>query len=210
MTVADFKKKIVWLGHDAFRINASKTIYIDPYEITGGPPADLILISHDHYDHCSPEDVKKILSPKTVIVTEKKSAKKLTGHVKVVKPGDTLTVEDVIISIVPAYNLNKKFHPRKNEGLGFMIEIDGINLYHAGDTDFIPEMKGISPDIALLPVSGTFVMTAAEAVDAALALSPQLAIPMHYGSLVGNMNDAEVFKNNLKGKIEVLILPKAN
>lgn len=205
MTVSDFVKRIEWLGHDAFRINASKTIYIDPYDIKGGPPTDLILISHEHYDHCSPEDVKKILSPSTVIVTEKKSAKKLNGEIKVVKPGETLNLKGVTIQVVPAYNLNKKFHPQKNEWIGFILEIDGVRIYHAGDTDFIPEMKSIQADIALLPVSGTYVMNAEEAAEAALAISPQIAIPMHYGSVAGSIKDAEIFKTRLNGKIEVII-----
>ncbi len=206
--VEAFAKKISWLGHDGFRIDAEKTIYFDPYSISGGPAADLILISHDHFDHCSPEDVAKIQGSRTVIVTENDSAKKLSGDVRLMKPGDVLTVDDVKITATPSYNTDKDFHPKKNNWLGFIIDVEGLKIYHAGDTDFIPEMRGLDVDIALLPVSGTYVMTADEAVKAALAINPRLAIPMHYGAIVGGEEDALRFKQALEGKIEVLVLQK--
>ena len=203
-----FADKIVWLGHDGFRIDAEKTVYFDPYQIEGGPVADLILISHEHFDHCSPEDVAKIQAPETVIVTEKDSAKKLTGDIRILKPGEILDLGDVKIEAVPSYNTDKDFHPRKNGWLGFIVELEGVKVYHAGDADFIPEMKDFDVDIALLPVSGTYVMTADQAVKAALAINPKLAIPMHYGAIVGDMADALNFKKELEGKVEVSILEK--
>jgi L-ascorbate metabolism protein UlaG (beta-lactamase superfamily) len=206
--IDDIVKKIVWLGHDSFRIECVKTVYFDPYEISSGPKADLILISHEHFDHCSPEDVAKIQDANTVIVTDKDSAKKLTGDVRAISPGESLEVAGVTIKAVPSYNTDKDFHPRKKAWLGFIIEIEGVKIYHAGDTDFITEMKDFDVDIALLPVSGTYVMTAEQAVKAALAINPKLAIPMHYGAIVGSDKDALNFKKALEGKIEVLILPK--
>jgi len=203
-----FADKIVWLGHDGFRIDAAKRVYFDPYQIEGGPVADLILISHEHFDHCSPEDVAKIQAPETVIVTEKDSAKKLTGDIRILKPGEILDLGDVKIEAVPSYNTDKDFHPRKNGWLGFIVELEGVKVYHAGDADFIPEMKDFDVDIALLPVSGTYVMTADQAVKAALAINPKLAIPMHYGAIVGDMADALNFKKELEGKVEVSILEK--
>ena len=207
--IESFSRKIHWLGHDGFRIDTEKIIYFDPYQIDAGPRADLILISHDHYDHCSPEDVAKILGPETIIVTEKDSAEKLTGDVRILKPGEILNPDGVKILGVPSYNTDKDFHPRKNGWLGFLVEVSGIRIYHAGDTDFIPEMKGLEVDIALLPVSGTYVMTAEQAVKAALAIGPGLAIPMHYGAIVGSNQDALDFKNALEGKVDVLILKKS-
>ncbi len=207
--VQDFAKKIFWLGHDAFRIDASKTIYIDPYEISAGPEADIILITHEHFDHCSPQDVAKIQGPKTVIVTEKDSAKKLKGDIRIIKPGESLMVDEVKVEAVFSYNTNKNFHPKENGWLGFILEIDGVKVYHAGDTDFIPEMNDFEVDIALLPVSGTYVMTSDEAVQSALAINPKLAIPMHYGAIVGGEEDPVNFKNALEGKVEVMILPKS-
>ena len=209
MTWQEMAEKLAWLGHDAFRIEASKTIYFDPYGITGGPKADLILISHDHFDHCSPEDAAKVQKAGTVIVTEKTSAKKVSGDVRVIKPGDTVEIEGVKVTGVPSYNTDKDFHPRKNGWLGFIVELDGVKIYHAGDTDFIPEMKDFKVDIALIPVSGTYVMTAEQAVKAALAMKPKLAIPMHYGAIVGDQSDALQFKKELEGKVEVRILKKS-
>ena len=206
--IESFAKKIAWLGHDGFRIDTTKTIYFDPYQITAGPKADLILISHDHFDHCSPEDIEKIQGSQTVIVTEKDSARKLEGDVRIMKPGDLLTVDDIGIQAVPSYNTDKDFHPRENNWLGFIVDMEGVKVYHAGDCDFIPEMKDLEVDIAFLPVSGTYVMTADQAVQAALAINPKLAIPMHYGTIVGDVQDALDFKKALEGKIDVLVLKK--
>lgn len=200
-------KKISWLGHDGFQIEADKRIYFDPYQLSGAhPPADLIFITHEHYDHCSPEDIASIQQDHTVIVTEKDSAKKLKGEVRVMEPGMSLSVEGIAVEAVPAYNTNKQFHPKQNGWLGFVITVQGTRIYHAGDTDHIPEMKDIQTDIALLPVSGTYVMTAEEAVAAAVAINPRVAIPMHYGAIVGAESDALKFKRGLEGKIAVHIL----
>lgn len=201
-------KKITWLGHDGFRIEASKTIYFDPFQITAGRPADLVLISHEHFDHCSPDDVARVLGRNTVLVAEKIAAGKLSGRVTIVAPGDRITAAGLTVEAVPAYNTNKAFHPQAKGWLGFIVEVDGVRIYHAGDTDVIPEMAGIKADIALLPVSGTYVMTAEEAARAALLIKPQIVIPMHYGTIVGSNDDAQALKTALKGKIEVCILPR--
>ncbi len=206
MNIEEAAKKIVWLGHDGFRIDGDKIVYFDPYQISPGTKADLILVTHEHFDHCSPGDIAKIQKPETVIVTEKDSAKKLEGNVKIVRPGQTIDVDEIKIEAVPAYNTDKTFHPKENGWLGFIVEMEGVRIYHAGDTDFIPEMNQFEVDIALLPVSGTYVMTAIDAIEAALAIRPKLAIPMHYGAIVGGDQDAKDFKIALEGKVEVLVL----
>ena len=205
-----FSDTIRWLGHDAFRVEACKTIYFDPYQISDGSPADLIFISHDHFDHCSPDDVMRIQGPNTIIITEKDSASKLTGDIRVMKPGEQLELAGVKVTAVPSYNTDKNFHPKTRGWLGFIVEIEGVKLYHAGDTDFIPEMKDFNVDIALLPVSGTYVMHSAQAAKAAIAINPKLAIPMHYGAIVGNEQDAIHFQTSLEGKVEVLLLKKTS
>ena len=201
-------KNIHWLGHDTFKIISEKVIYTDPFQIKQPDKADIILITHEHSDHCSPPDVKKLQTDKTIIVATQDCASKLSGNINPVKPGDKFTIAGISIEVVPAYNTNKNFHPKAKNWVGYIFTVSGQRIYLAGDTDQIPEMKTFKTDIALLPVSGTYVMTADEAVKAALDIKPKIAIPMHYGAIVGSAKDAETFANALKGKIEVVILPK--
>ncbi|MEM5786281.1 MAG: MBL fold metallo-hydrolase [Syntrophobacteraceae bacterium] len=208
MDLKEAVKRIHWLGHDAIRIDGSTVVLFDPYQISASKPADLILISHDHFDHNSPDDVAKVRKDDTLIITDKDSAPKLSGKVKIVAPGDTLTEKNVRIEVHPAYNTDKEFHPRDAGMLSFIVTLDGVRYYHAGDTDFIPEMENLDVDIAFLPVSGTYVMTAEQAVEAAKAIKPKIAIPMHYGAIVGSEDDAEKFRKALEGQIEVVILRK--
>jgi L-ascorbate metabolism protein UlaG (beta-lactamase superfamily) len=206
--------KLTWLGHDGFRIEDGQVIYIDPYEIKGGAKADLILISHEHEDHCSIDDLKKVVSSKTVLVAHSQSKNKLSRlparELKIAKPGDKLTIGNVTVEAVPAYNTNKfrepgkLFHPKEDGKLGFVVTMEGVRIYHAADTDHITEMKGITPDIALLPVSGTYVMTAKEAAEAAASIKPKVAIPMHYASIVGSAKDAEEFKKLAKCEVQIM------
>ena len=199
-------ENITWLGHDAFKIKDDKVIYMDPLELEDGEPADLILITHDHHDHLSFQDVAKIRTDETEIVTIAACARELGARVHTVKPGDRLTVQGVDIEVVPAYNINKRFHPKRAGHVGFVLTVGGQRIYHAGDTDLIPEMKEIEADIALLPVSGIYVMTAEEAAKAAEAIGPKVAVPMHYGSIVGSDQDARRFKELCP--VEVRILEK--
>lgn len=201
-------KGIHWLGHDTFKFEGETIIYTDPYNIRKKDKAGIILITHEHYDHCSEEDIGKVRSKDTIIIATSDSAKKLTGNLKVIRPGEKLTVSGVDIEAVPAYNTDKQFHTKDRGWVGYIFSFNGRRVYIAGDTDYIPEMKHIRADIAILPVSGTYVMTAEEAVQAALDIKPRIAIPMHYGSVVGSIKDAERFAEGLKGKIEVIILEK--
>jgi L-ascorbate metabolism protein UlaG (beta-lactamase superfamily) len=202
-------QNIQWLGHDTFRIAGEKVIFTDPFKLSKHDTADIILITHAHYDHCSPEDVQKIQGPGTVIVAPSDCVSKLAGNVRAVKPGDRIEISGVPIEVVPSYNRDKKFHPKDKGWVGYIFTLLGKRIYLAGDTDYIPEMRDFRADIALLPVSGTYVMTAAEAVQAALDINPEMAIPMHYGSIVGSEADAQRFAEALRGRITVTILKHA-
>ena len=189
--------KIEWLGHAGFRVEGPPTVYLDPFQVSGGPEADLILITHDHYDHCDPDSVRRVAGPGTVVLAGPGCGPKLRGlSVREVRPGDELEVKGVRVRAVPAYNVRPerlRFHPREKGYVGFVVELSGVKVYHAGDTDLIPEMEGLQPDVALLPVSGTYVMDAEEAARAVELIRPRLAVPMHYGAIVGSRRDAERF-----------------
>jgi L-ascorbate metabolism protein UlaG (beta-lactamase superfamily) len=192
--------KLHRLGHDSFRFDGPPVIYFDPWKLPAGSPiADLILVSHEHFDHCSPEDVKKISGPSTVVIAPPSAAGNLPGA-RVLRPGEATVVGQVKVEAVPAYNLTKfrspgvPFHPKTAGHNGYIVTVDGERLYHAGDTDHIPEMAGFRCDVALLPVSGTYVMTADEAAAAAADIKPAVAVPMHYGDIVGSNADVERFK----------------
>jgi L-ascorbate metabolism protein UlaG (beta-lactamase superfamily) len=176
--------KLTWLGHDGFRIEDGQTVYVDPFKIGDvKKKASILLISHEHFDHCSVDDIKKVVTPNTVVVAHAQSRNELlklkVKEVRIVKPGDKLDVNGVSVETVPAYNVNKfrepgkPFHPKEDGKLGFIVTMKGVRIYHAGDSDHIPEMKGISPDIALIPVSGTYVMTVQEAVEATDSIKPR-------------------------------------
>lgn len=197
-------KNIKWLGHASFKIVDERTIYIDPWNLKEKGWADVILVTHSHYDHLSPEDISKVQSEETVIVTTADGAEKLKGNIKKVKPGDFLTVKGVEIEVVPAYNIGKSYHPKEKGWVGFIIKVGGKRIYHSGDTDFIPEMEKIKADIALLPIGGTYTMNAEEAARAVKAINPEIAIPMHYGDIVGSLEDAERFRKISPGKVQIL------
>lgn len=199
--------KLHWLGQDSFRIESEMTIYIDPWKLAkDSPPADLILITHEHHDHFSKEDIAKIRRSGTQIITTPAVAQALSGAVREVVPGDHVEVGAVGIDVLPAYNIEKRFHPRSSGHVGYLIAIDGLRIYHAGDTDAIPEMAGLAPDIALLPVSGTYVMNPDEALEAIRLLQPKLVVPMHYGDIVGTLADAERLRS--MSQVPVVILPE--
>jgi L-ascorbate metabolism protein UlaG (beta-lactamase superfamily) len=208
--------KFHWLGHDGFRIVAGgKTIYIDPYQLSkeqhGKNDADIVFISHNHFDHLSMDDLKHVVGKKTAIVAAKECVEQLKGvdvaEVKGVAPGDKLTVQGIPTEIIAAYNTNKKFHPKADGKVGFVITVNNMRIYHTGDTDDIPEMSSAKPDVALVPVSGTYVMTAEEAAKAVNEkIKPtKLAIPMHYGAIVGSESDAKKFGELVKGcQVQIL------
>ena len=180
-------QRLAWLGHDGYRLDGDPVIYFDPYEIKSGTPADIILISHEHFDHCSPADVDKIQKEDTVIVTDVASATKLQGDVKTMKAGERFTVKGVEVEAVPAYNIVHKrssgdpFHV-KGEGNGYIITFADKRVYVGGDTENTPEMKALKGiDIAFLPMNLPYTMTPEMVADAARSFKPKVLYPYHYG-----------------------------
>ncbi|MGC8579580.1 MAG: MBL fold metallo-hydrolase [bacterium] len=201
------KNKITWLGHASFRITNGKIIYIDPWQVKKpDPKADIILITHDHFDHLSVEDVKKLSKQDTVIITTPSAKSHLSGDVRVVKPGDRINIKDIDIQAVPAYNPSKQFHPKQAGNVGFIITMNGESIYHTGDTEFIEEMRSIKVDILLVPVGGKYTSDAEDAAKIANTINPKVAIPMHWGTLndVGGRESAERFKKLVKTQVEIL------
>ena len=210
--------EIRWYGHDTFTLSNNITICIDPFKLTNSISADLVLISHNHFDHLSEDDLSKVVNENTTIIAaneclsqlSKLNCKETVG----ISPNDEKIIGGVKIRAVRAYNLDKinpdtekPFHPREDNKVGFIVTINGISIYHTGDSDVIPEMDDLQPDVLLVPVSGTYVMTASEAVTAVGKIKPKLAIPMHYGTIVGSEDDAKEFKTQVN-LCEVQILTK--
>lgn len=210
---------VTWYGHDAFKIiGGGAVVYLDPWQLpTGVEPANVVLISHDHFDHCAPDAIARISTPQTTIVAAHAAVAKLgapRATVHGVGPGERIELGGVIVETVPAYNIDKfrgpgkPFHPKESGYVGFIVTLEGKRYYHTGDSDFVPEMKTLGAiDVAFLPVSGTYVMTAEEAAAAVQAIRPAVAVPMHYGSIVGTAEDAARFR--VLSNVPVEILPKA-
>lgn len=212
MNAEEFAARLCWLGHDSFRFEGPPTIYFDPWKLSGTlPAADLVLVSHEHFDHCSPEDVARVSGPGTVVVAGGDAAAQLPGA-QAVRPGARLSVAGVEVETVPAYNISKfrapgvPFHPKEAGHVGYLVTVEGARLYFAGDTDAIPEMSNIACDVALLPVSGTYVMTVEEAVEAARTIGPQIVVPMHYGAGIGAADDGARFAALYEGNTVVLVV----
>lgn len=216
--------KIFWTGHDGFRIEDGKTtIYIDPFRLLSPLKADVILVSHNHFDHYSRDDIRKIVKDRTLIIGPKElSGVELEFNCRGVflEPWGEYSSDEFSLKVlgVPAYNVNKfrapgiPFHPKEDGKLGFIIEFSGVKIFHAGDSDNIPEYKKLSGygiDVALLPVSGTYVMTAEEAVEAAKIIKPKIAVPMHWGEIIAGSSEADKFKTMLEDSgVEVVILER--
>ncbi len=201
------KNKITWLGHAGFRISDGNVIYIDPWEVEKpGPKADIILVTHEHFDHLSVPDIIRLSRKDTVIVTTAAVKKKLSGDVRTVKPGDTITLGDVRITATYAYNPSKTFHPKAAGNVGYIVTMDGESIYHTGDTEFIEEMKSLKADVLLVPVGGKYTSDAEDAARIAAAIGPKLAVPMHWGKLsdVAGREAAERFKKLAGVTVEIL------
>jgi L-ascorbate metabolism protein UlaG (beta-lactamase superfamily) len=192
-------ERVTWFKNSAFRWqDGDRTIYVDPWGITDPRPADVILVTHAHYDHFVPEDIEKIRTERTTIVAPRDVAKELSGDVLPVAPGDAVEPGGVKVQCVPAYNTQEDRldkHPQGNRWVGYLLELsDGVH-YHAGDTDHVPELETIRASVAFLPVGGTFTMDPRQAAGLARAMSPGLAVPMHFGFVAGSSADGPAFRD---------------
>ena len=205
------------LCHSSIKFNKGKIIYVDPFKINKNyNDADIIFITHDHYDHYSEEDIDKVKKVDTFIVAPEKLL------IKLLKKGfkrdyiipvyseknDNSMVEGIKFETVPAYNTNKQFHPKANEWVGYLIKIEGITYYIAGDTDITEENRNVKCDVAFVPVGGTFTMDYREAAKLINEIKPKIAVPTHYGSIVGDKEDGVRFANLIERDVEVEILMK--
>ena len=202
-------ENIFVLNHSSIKIKSSKIIYFDPFKVGKSyNDADYIFITHSHYDHYSEEDIKKVRKKETkIIITSdlKERVKELgfeNSNIIIVNPNEKYIIDTLKIETIPAYNNEKQFHPKSNNWVGYIIEINGEKYYIAGDTDITEENKKIKCDVALLPIGGTFTMNYEEAAELANIIKPKIVIPIHYGSIVGNKCDAEKFKKLINKEIK--------
>jgi L-ascorbate metabolism protein UlaG (beta-lactamase superfamily) len=203
---------IEWLGHAGFRISTrAGVVYIDPYRVEDAPDADLILITHDHFDHFSRDDVLRLAGRRTTAIGPATVTEQLRGRTVSIRPGETVEVDELEVEALPAYNTNKldssgkPFHSRDAGWLGYVLRDGPRRIYHSGDTDVIPEMdQAAGVDVALLPVSGTYVMSPLEAAEAARRIDPAVAVPMHWGTVIGSEQDAEAFAAAAPVEVEIL------
>ena len=203
------------LCHSSIRINKEKTIYIDPFKIGKDyNDADLIFITHDHYDHYSENDIDKVKKQGTVFIVPEGLLTKLLAkgynknNIIVVQPNMRYIVQGIKFETIPAYNINKKFHPRENKWVGYVIEVKGVSYYIAGDTDITEENKKVKCDVVFIPVGGTYTTDFKEAAYLVNEIKPKIAVPTHYGSVVGKKQDAIDFVKLLHPIIKGIILIK--
>lgn len=193
----------------SIRIGGSAVLYFDPFQIKGEThDADIIFITHDHYDHFDPDSIRKIRKEGTVIAAPsgmKQELQKAAGDCALVlmAPGDEQNIGSIKIQAVPAYNRLKPFHPKRNGWIGYNVLMDGVRYYVAGDTDAVRELSSVECDVAMVPIGGTYTMTAKEAAKLINEIRPQVAIPTHYGSIVGKPEDGDVFRKYVDPEITV-------
>ena len=192
--------------------SGGRIIHIDPFMADEAPhDADFILITHDHHDHFSPADIEKTACARTVLVLPEKmrekarGAEKLVGKIVTVKPAGSYSVDGLEFETVPAYNIAKPFHPKSAGWVGYILCLEGRRVYVAGDTDATVEARSVSCDIALLPAGGTYTMNAKQAAELANELKPEIAVPVHYGGIVGSVRDGEKFASFVDEGIKVVL-----
>ena len=203
------------LYHSSIKIKDNKIIYIDPFKIDKDyNDADIVFITHDHFDHYSEEDIDKVINENTTIIIPEELLTKLLrkginkNAIITVEPNKNYMVQGIKFETIPAYNTNKTFHPKENDWVGYIITLDGIRYYIAGDTDITEENRKVKCDVAFVPVGGTYTMNYSEAAELVNIIKPKIAVPIHYGSIVGTKQDATNFIKLLHSSIKGIILMK--
>lgn len=206
-------ENVTCLGHSTIKINSPQTIYIDPYNLSDNyQDADFIFITHSHYDHFSPEDILKIKKDNTKIIIPADLLTKTIElgfqdtHILVVKPNESYTIDNIPFKTIPSYNTNKQFHKKEYDWVGFIIDINNLKYYIAGDTDITTENRLVNCDVAFVPVGGTYTMNYQEAAELINQIKPKIVIPIHYGIIVGTKQDAQDFQNLLDSDIKCQIM----
>lgn len=206
-------ENVTCLGHSTIKINSPQTIYIDPYNLNNNyQDADFIFITHSHYDHFSPEDILKIKNDNTKIIITADLLTKTTelgfssSHILVVKSNESYTIDNISFKTIPSYNTNKQFHKKEYDWVGFIIDINNLKYYIAGDTDINAENRLVNCDVAFVPVGGTYTMNYQEAAELINQIKPKIAIPIHYGIIIGTKQDAQDFQNLLDSDIKCQIM----
>ena len=208
-------KNIEVLYHSSIKISKNKVIYIDPFKIDKNyNDADIVFITHDHFDHYSEEDIDKVINENTTIIIPEELLTKILrkginkNAVITVESNKEYMVQGIKFETIPAYNTNKTFHPKENDWVGYIITLDGIRYYIAGDTDITEENRKVKCDVAFVPVGGTYTMDFKEAAQLINEIQPKIAVPIHYGSVVGTKQDATDFIKLLNPSIKGIILMK--
>ena len=203
------------LYHSSIKIKDNKIIYIDPFKIDKDyNDADIVFITHDHFDHYSEEDIDKVINENTTIIIPEELLTKILrkrinkNAVITVESNKEYMVQGIKFETIPAYNTNKTFHPKENDWVGYIITLDGIRYYIAGDTDITEENRRVKCDVAFVPVGGTYTMNYSEAAELVNIIKPKIAVPIHYGSIVGTKQDATNFIKLLHSSIKGIILMK--
>ncbi len=205
MLIINDSLNISWLGHGGLRINfKDKQIFIDPYKVSEGS-ADLILVTHSHLRHLSVEDINRLKKDNTIVCVPGDAGEVYNGGNIVVRPDVSFNLYGIPVYTTPAYNLSAKpYHPKSKSWVGYILDLGGTRIYHAGDTDDIPEMKKLKVDIAFLPISGRSVMTTRKAAEIANKFKPGIAVPIHWDDTPKSRQDAALFKKNYKGETKIL------
>lgn len=203
--MADILRGVTWFKQAAIRVRSrDRVLYVDPWGVSAGEPADYILLTHPHYDHFSEDDIARVRSARTVVIEPLSMRKQFEDADHFLKPGDLLQLDALDVLAVPAYNVSLRFHPRESDWLGYVFTLGGVTYYHAGDTDFVESMNEIRCDVAFLPVDGHYTMGPEAAARAAVACDAKVVVPIHWGDVVGSLEDAERLAALVDAEVRIL------